>query len=124
MADFIDMIKKQSEKRIADVRELTGKLSEQLKHLIKMIPEETRNKSIETFLNDIRKGVLGEKTVTRRAARKGRKPYARRGRKPGKAASEGAAVSAGRAAGRVKTAVKRGRRKKETVTAENGQKSE
>ncbi|MDA8087304.1 MAG: hypothetical protein M0Z75_11450 [Nitrospiraceae bacterium] len=97
--NIIELIKKQGEKRVADIRELTGKLSEQLKHLISLIPEETRNKSLETFLNDIRKGVLGERTP-RQGVKRGRKPAAaKRGRKavPG-----------------VKPAAKRGRRKKET----------
>ena len=99
MSDIIELIKKQGEKRVSEIRELTGKLSEQLKHLISLIPEETRNKSLETFLNDIRTGVLGEKTPRQSAkgAKRAKKtPTVKRGRK--------------------KTAVvaaKRGRKKKE-----------
>ncbi len=105
MPDIIDLIKKQGEKRVADIRELTGKLSEQLKHLISLIPEETRNKSLENFLNDIRKGVLGEGAPLK-GARKGRKPSAaRRGRKKTKA-TPGAGPA------------KRGRKKKETKPVE------
>ena len=99
MSDIIELIKKQGEKRVSEIRELTGKLSEQLKHLISLIPEETRNKSLETFLNDIRTGVLGDKTSrqsAKRAKRAKKTPSVKRGRK--------------------KTAVvaaKRGRKKKE-----------
>ena len=96
MSDIIELIKKQGEKRVSEIRELTGKLSEQLKHLISLIPEETRNKSLETFLNDIRTGVLGDKTSRQSAKRAKKTPAVKRGRK--------------------KTAVvaaKRGRKKKE-----------
>ena len=60
MADIIKLIKKQSEQRIAELRELSGKLSEQLKHVISLIPEDTRQKSVEEFLNGIRESVLGK----------------------------------------------------------------
>jgi hypothetical protein len=60
MADLMALMKKQSEKGIAELRDLSAKLSEQLKHLINLIPENTRQKSIEAFLNDIRTSVLGE----------------------------------------------------------------
>ena len=102
MADIIELIKKQSEKTVSEIRELTGKLSEQLKHLIKMIPEETRSKSVESFLNDIRTGVLGEKKPRRSVKKTKGATASRRGRKPGKVAR------------------KRGKKKKEAMPEEAG----
>lgn len=99
MADIIKLIKKQSEKSIAEIRVLSGKLSEQLKNVVNLIPENTRNKSVEEFLNDIRRGVLGESV--QKASRRGRKPAAKkRTKKVGK------------------TGVKKGRKKKVTAPAE------
>jgi hypothetical protein len=97
MADIMALIKKQSEKGISELRDLSAKLSEQLKHLINFIPENTRQKSVEAFLNDIRRSVLGE--VPRRSSRRAKKPStpkrtvkasrpaAKRGRKKKKASS-------------------------------------
>ncbi len=42
MADIIKLIKKQSKQRVAELRELSSKLSGQLKNLIHLIPETTR----------------------------------------------------------------------------------
>lgn len=99
MADLIKLIKKQSQKSIAEIRVLSGKLSEQLRNVIHLLPEDTRHKSIEAFLNDIRKGVLGE--PAQKTARRGRKPSSQtRTKKVGK------------------TGAKRGRKKKEVVPAE------
>ncbi|MDA8388567.1 MAG: hypothetical protein M0Z58_07910 [Nitrospiraceae bacterium] len=102
MSDIIALIKEQSEKRIAEVRTLSGKLSEQLKHLISLIPEGTRQKSVEALLNDIRKSVLGE--AKRQAPKKAR------------SSSRGRVKKAGAAPG------KRGRKKKAvSPAAETGQ---
>ncbi|MDA8327304.1 MAG: hypothetical protein M0033_13990 [Nitrospiraceae bacterium] len=105
MADIIKLIKKQSEQRISELRELGAKLSEQLKHVINLIPENTRQKSVEDFLNDIRKNVLGE--APGRSPRRAKRVSApKRGRKA------------------AKTAGKRGRKKKEaspSVEAEGRQ---
>ena len=95
MADIIQLIKKQSQQRISELRVLSGRLSEELRHLINLIPENTRQKSVEDFLDGIRTSVLGEpagrtgkrakRTVApaaKRAAKtKTRKPAAKRGRK-------------------------------------------
>jgi hypothetical protein len=73
--DIVKLIKKQSQKQIAELHELTGMLSVRLKDLINLIPEKTRGKSVEAFLNDIRKGVFGaegEKTKTPRKRRRRR----------------------------------------------------
>ncbi len=110
MPDIIDLIKKQGEKRVADIHELTGKLSEQLKHLISLIPEETRNKNLETFLNDIRKGVLGE-GAPRRGPKRGRRPSAASRTKKTKAAPG------------ARPAAKRGRKKKEAKPEETAEKT-
>ena len=107
MADIIKLIKKQSAQRVAELRELSGKLSEQLGHLIHLIPEDTRQKSVEDFLNGIRESVLGETP----------RKYKRRAKK--------AAVSAPKRAGKTKAgkgAGRRGRKKKETAPATEEQK--
>jgi hypothetical protein len=72
MADIMALIKKQSEKGVSELRDLSAKLSEQLKHLINFIPENTRQKSVEAFLNDIRTSVLGE--APRPSSRRAKKP--------------------------------------------------
>ena len=91
MADIIKLIKKQSQRSIAALRELSGRLSEQLKHVISLIPENTRQKSVEDFLNGIRESVLGEaprkykrrakKTAAPKQAKKTRRTTGKRGRK-------------------------------------------
>ena len=91
MADIIKLIKKQGERSIAELRELSGKLSEQLKHVISLIPEDTRQKSVEEFLNGIRESVLGKgpgrprrkakRTSAPKRAKKAGKGTSRRGRK-------------------------------------------
>ncbi len=93
MADIIKLIKKQSAQGISELRELSGRLSGQLRQLINLIPEDTRQKSVEDFLNGIRNSVLGEapRKYTRRAKKaaapkraaktKTRKPATKRGRK-------------------------------------------
>ena len=105
MADIIKLIKKQSAQRVVELRELSGKLSEQLKHLINLIPENTRQKSVEDFLNGIRESVLGEapRKYTRRTKRASTPKRARK-------------TKAGKNAGR------RGRKKKETAPAAEEQK--
>jgi hypothetical protein len=97
MADMMALIKRQSEKGISELRDLSAKLSARLKHLINFIPENTRQKSVEAFLNDIRTSVLGE--APRRSSRRAKKPstprrtvrvskvVAKRGRKKKKASS-------------------------------------
>ena len=107
MADIIKLIKKQSAQRVAELSELSGRLSEQLKHLINLIPENTRQKSVEDFLNGIRESVLGE------APRK----YTRRAKKASASAPKRAKkAKAGKGAGR------RGRKKKETMPVTEEQK--
>ena len=91
MADIIKLIKKQSKQRVAELHELSGRLSEQLKNLIHLIPEDTRQKSVEDFLNGIRESVLGKaprkykrrakKTAAPNQAKKTRKATGKRGRK-------------------------------------------
>ena len=100
MADIIKLIKKQGERSIAELRELSGKLSEQLKHVISLIPEDTRQKSVEDFLNGISESVLGKGP--------GRP---RRKAKRAAASAPKRASKAGKGTGR------RGRKKKETAPA-------
>ncbi len=94
MADIIKLIKKQSAQGISELRELSGRLSGQLRQLINLIPEDTRQKSVEDFLNGIRNSVLGE--PARRPAKR-----TKRARAPKRTAKTG------------KPAAKRGRKKKE-----------
>ncbi len=102
MADIINQIKKQSKRSIAELRELSGRLSEQLKHVISLIPEDTRQKSVEDFLNGIRESVLGKGPGRpRRKAKREAASTPKRARK----------TKAGKGAGR------RGRKKKETAPA-------
>ena len=104
MADIIKLIKKQSKQRVAELHDLSGRLSEQLKHLINLIPENTRQKSVEDFLNGIRESVLGE-TPRRKAGRKAKRASApKRARKTGKGPG------------------RRGRKKKETSPSAEEQK--
>ena len=83
MADIIKLIKKQSQQRISELRELSGRLSEQLKHLINLIPENTRQKSVEDFLDGIRTNVLVEpgRKPAKRAKRAGKAPAPKRAAK-------------------------------------------
>ena len=106
MADIIKLIKKQSAQRVAELRELSGKLSEQLKNLINLIPENTRQKSVEDFLNGIRESVLGE--APRKYKRRAKRAAASVPKRPRK-------TKAGKGAGR------RGRKKKETAAEEQKQ---
>ena len=103
MADIIKLIKKQSKQHIAELHELSGKLSEQLKHLIHLIPEDTRQKSVESFLNDIRESVLGKGPGRPRRKAK-RVPAPKRTKKTGNGAG------------------RRGRKKKETAPKAEEQK--
>ncbi|MDA8174568.1 MAG: hypothetical protein M0018_08260 [Nitrospiraceae bacterium] len=81
--DILQTIKKQSAKQIEELKELSGKLSGKLKDVIGLIPEDTRHKSIEEFLNSIREGVLGK--APRKYAKRAKKTAAskRRGRPKG-----------------------------------------
>ena len=123
MADIIKLIKEQGERSIAELRELSGKLSEQLKHVISLIPEDTRQKSVEDFLNGIRESVLG--VAPRKYKRKAKKASApKRAKKAGKyvqndieAAAAQRAAAPRRAKKARKGAGRRGRKKKETALA-------
>lgn len=103
--DILKTIKQQSAKQIEELKDLGGKLSGKLKDVIGLLPEDTRHKSIEDFLNGIRETVLGKaprkyaKRATKKtgAKKRGRpkatktKGTTRRGRKK-KAATETAAT--------------------------------
>ncbi|MDA8388044.1 MAG: hypothetical protein M0Z58_05190 [Nitrospiraceae bacterium] len=58
--DIVKMVKKESAKQIEELKELGGKLSEKLKNVINLIPEDTRQKSVEDFLHGIRESVFGK----------------------------------------------------------------
>ncbi|MDA8172309.1 MAG: hypothetical protein M0Z48_10855 [Nitrospiraceae bacterium] len=107
MADIIKLIKKQSQRSIAELRELSGKLAEQLKHVISLIPEDTRQKSVEDFLNGIRESVLGQ--APRKYKRRAKRASASAPKRPRK-------TKAGKGAGR------RGRKKKAATPAAEEQK--
>jgi hypothetical protein len=79
--DIITAIKKEAEKQIANLHDLTGKLSGQLKSLSHLVPEKTRKKTVEAFLDDIRKGVFGEAAPRKRRKKAGAPRTARKTKK-------------------------------------------
>jgi len=75
--DITKLIKDQSAKTVEELKVLSSKLSEQLRNVINLIPENTRQKSVEDFLNSIRESVFSESPKTPKAQRK----YTRRTKK-------------------------------------------
>ena len=76
--DILKTIKTQSAKQIEELKKLSGQLSGKLSDVIGLIPEDTRHKSVEDFLNGIRESVLGKapRKTTRKYTKKATKTAA------------------------------------------------